>query len=84
MTFLWSLTSSYVRRLAVQALGVVLLVWAIWVAGKREARQEASLRAATAYSDTRKKIDHVEEAIGDDPAVLREWLRERGKPTSHL
>lgn len=84
MMLLWSLTSSYVRRLAVQALGVVLLVWAIWVAGKREARQEASLRAATAYADTRKDIDHATDNLGDDPAVLREWLRERGKPTSHL
>ena len=84
MMFLWSITPSYVRRLAVQALGALVLVWAIWIAGKRHELQEASLRAATAYSDTRKKIDHVEEAIGDDPAVLREWLRERGKPTSRL
>jgi len=80
----WSLLYSYVRRLAVQTLGALLLVWAIWVAGKRSERQEATVRAATAYADTRKDIDHATDSLGDDPAVLREWLRERGKPKGHL
>ena len=79
-----SLIYSYIRSLAVRALGALVLVWAIWVAGKRHELQEASLRAATAYSGTRKKIDHAEETIGDDPAVLREWLRERGEPKGHM
>jgi len=81
---LWSLTSSYFRRLVVWTVGGVLLVWAIWVAGRRDERQEASLRAATAYADTRKVIDHATDNLGDDPAVLREWLHERGKPKGHL
>jgi len=84
MMLLWSLTSSYLRRLAVWTVGGVLLVWAIWVAGRRDERQEASLRAATAYADTRKVIDHATDTLGDDPAVLREWLHERGKPKGHL
>ena len=84
MMLLWSLTSSYIRRLAVWTVGGVLLVWAIWVAGKRDARQEAYLRAAEAYADTRKDIDHATDNLGDDPAVLREWLRERGKPTGRM
>ena len=75
---------SYLCSLVTRAVGAVVLLWATWVAGKRSERQGASLRAATAYADTRKDIDHATDNLGDDPAVLREWLRERGKPTSHL
>lgn len=80
----WSLLYSYVCRLAIRAVGAVALLWATWVAGKRSERQEATVRAATAYVDTRKDIDHATDDLGDDPAVLREWLRERGKPKGHL
>jgi hypothetical protein len=75
---------SYLCSLVTRAVGAVVLLWATWVAGKRSERQDASLRASVAYSDTRKKIDHAEETLGDDPAVLREWLRERGKPTGRM
>jgi hypothetical protein len=79
-----TLIYSYLCRLAIRAVGAVVFIWATWVAGKRSERQAASLRAATAYADTRKDIDHATDNLGDDPAVLREWLRERGKPTSRM
>jgi hypothetical protein len=37
----------------------------------------AKLEGLEGYVDTRKRMDEVD--IGDDPAVLRDWLRERAK-----
>ena len=50
-------------------------------AGKREARMETALEAAERYAKTRKAMDDEETAMGDDPAVLAEWLRNRSKDT---
>jgi hypothetical protein len=51
-------------------------------AGKREARMETALEAAERYAKTRKAMDHEDAAMGDDPAVLRDRLRQRdaGRP----
>ena len=48
---------------------------AAFFAGRRGAKQESALDAAERYAKTRKDMDNVE--MGDDPAVLREWLRNR-------
>lgn len=44
-------------------------------------RDDAMSRAeqAEGYTDTRKRMDDADESLGDDPAVARDWLRERGK-----
>lgn len=51
-------------------------------AGKREARMETALEAAESYAKTRKAMDDEDAVMGDDPAVLRDRLRERdaGRP----
>ena len=51
----------------------------IYLAGRRAAKQGAATDALRGYADTRKRIDDADN-LGSDPAVLRDWLRERGKP----
>ena len=65
----------WIKRAAMWAAGIATLLFAAWMAGRRDQRQQSSVT----YIKTRKEIDDVEKTIGDDPAVLREWLRERGK-----
>lgn len=56
--------------------GIAALVGA-WAKGKRDGRQEAARKADEAYRETRERIDAVD--VGDDPALLRDWLRDRGQ-----
>lgn len=69
----------WIKRAAIWVAGLAALLFATWVAARRDQRQGLAVDAAESYIETRKEIDDVEEDIGDDPAVLREWLRERGK-----
>jgi hypothetical protein len=69
----------WIKRTAMWAAGLAALLFAAWMAGRRDQRQQSAVEAAESYIKTRKEIDDVENAIGDDPAVLREWLRQRGK-----
>ena len=69
----------WIKRAAMWAAGLAAIVFAAWVAGRRDQRQQFAIDAAESYAKTRKEIDDVESSIDDDPAVLREWLRERGK-----
>jgi hypothetical protein len=53
--------------------------WLLRFDAKRDQRRNTALQAAEAYAKTRKDMDNAEADLGSDPAVLREWLRERGK-----
>ena len=55
---------------------------AMWLGGKRSAQADAKVQEADGYAETRTRMDEV--AVGDDPAVLRDWLRERGQRDSNL
>ena len=51
----------------------------LWFKGRTDANEANKLEQAQDYIETRKRIDKPNEEItGDDPAVLRDWLRERG------
>lgn len=65
------------------ALAGLVAVLAAWVAVLRNRAVRAKNKGLRDYRDTRKAMDDVED-IGDDPAVLREWLRERGKRPGDL
>jgi hypothetical protein len=70
---------AWIKRAALWAAGILVLIFTAWMAGKREQSQKQAVRNAESYAKTRKEIDSVEDNITDDPAVLREWLRDRGK-----
>lgn len=61
------------------AVAGILALLAVWGAGKRAARQEAAQEALRGYRETRERIDAATDDLGDDPDVLRDWLRERGR-----
>lgn len=69
----------WIKRTMLYLAGVIALIFAAWMVGKRDQRQQEVLKTAKTYAKTRKEIDNVEDNISDDPAVLRDWLHERGK-----
>lgn len=69
----------WIKRTTLYLAGVIALIFAAWMVGKRDQRQQEVLKTAKTYAKTRKEIDNVEDNISDDPAVLRDWLHERGK-----
>jgi len=73
-----TLILSPLRKAAGWALAGLLAFLAVWGLAKREARREAALEAAERYAKTRRKIDDADTGT-DDPALLRDWLRERGQ-----
>ncbi len=69
----------WMKRTALMIAGLVALLFTAWVAGKRDQRKQDEVKDLRSYAKTRKEIDNAEDNISDDPAVLRDWLRERGK-----
>lgn len=73
----------YFKAMCAAVVFVLGAVWAAFRKGNKTARQETALEAAERYAKTRKAMDEV--VTGDDPAVLRDWLRARGsKPNGDL
>lgn len=65
------------------ALGALLLAaLGVYAAGRRDGQRKADRREDKAYRRTRERVDEVD--VGDDPAVLRDWLRQRGERDSDL
>jgi hypothetical protein len=76
---MWALLPDGFRRALAWITAGLIASIAIFAAGKRNARQQADLDASEAYAKTRRAIDNEAAHLGDDPAVMRDWLRERGK-----
>lgn len=64
--------------------GLVLVFLGVYVKGRKDKRRETALEAAERMAKTRKRMDDAEASMGDDPAVLRDSLRERGKRSGGL
>lgn len=55
----------------------VVALFAAYFRGRSDKGEAEERERLKDYVDTRKRMDEVD--TGDDPAVLRDWLRERGK-----
>jgi hypothetical protein len=66
------------RRTLYAAGALLLALLYAFARGRRSARRETALEAAERYAKTRKDMDDAEASMGDDPVVLRDWLKERG------
>jgi hypothetical protein len=75
---IWAFIPAPIKRFMAWALAGLVALCGVVVAIKRGERARAENKGLREYQATRKAMDDVE-AGNDDPAVLREWLRERGK-----
>jgi hypothetical protein len=65
-------------KLWVAAIGAALVAGvAIYAKGKAAERAKQELKAARSYRTTVERMQDAEAAMGDDPAVLRDRMRER-------
>jgi len=64
---------------ALRFLAWPVMIVLAWLTGRRGAKRDAALKDAQAHIKTRRQMDEALETLGDDPAVLREWMRERGQ-----
>jgi hypothetical protein len=65
-------------RIAGAVLALLSAIGA-YLAGRRHAKEAAANAALKGYANTRKEMDDADAALGDDPVVLRDWLRERAE-----
>jgi hypothetical protein len=70
---IWRAIFGFVSKLSL----FVATLTAMWFGGRKSAKINAKLEGLEGYVDTRKRMDEVD--VGDDPAVLRDWLRGRAK-----
>jgi hypothetical protein len=69
-----------IGRLKVYAALIGLFITtlaATWFGGRMTGAANVKSKQKDDYIDTRKRMDEVD--VGDDPAVLRDWLRARAK-----
>jgi len=69
---------AWLKKAAIWAAGAASLLFAVWMAGKRDQRQADARTEADAYIKTRQEIDNVETYIRD-PDAARKWLHDRGQ-----
>ena len=74
---------TWLARLLWKPVALMLAILAIYQRGRASAKQQAAERAARDYQDTRRRMDDAD-IVGDDPAVARDWLRERAKRPGDL
>ena len=64
--------------LAAVLAGIAALLWRARRQGAAEARRRRAKKDRAAADATRERMKDAEADVGDDPAALRDWLRERG------
>ena len=69
---------TFLALLAALVTGVLGALGLRWAGGRAE-RTRQRAKDAEGYRRTRERVENATDDLGDDPDVLREWLRERGQ-----
>jgi hypothetical protein len=52
---------------------------ALYVKGRSDAKAKADMQDLKAHKETTERMQNADAAMGDDPAALRQWLKERAE-----
>ena len=73
IAFIWKLILGGLWRPLLAVLGAA----GLYVKGRADAKAKADLRNLKGFKKTTERIQDADAAMGDDPAVLRDSLRQR-------
>lgn len=68
-----------VEIIAAGLLAILAAIVAAFRIGRKSAATQAEAKASKAYIETRRRMDEVENDLGDDPAAARRFLHDRAK-----
>ena len=77
---IWDLISGLLPNVwgYIAAAGAALLgILGVYVKGRRDAKAKADLRDLKGFKKTTERMQDADAAMGDDPAVLRDSMRQR-------
>ena len=80
MAMIWDLITGLLPNVwgYIAAAGAALLgILGVYVKGRRDAKAKADLRDLKGFKKTTERMQDADAAMGDDPAVLRDSLRQR-------
>ena len=73
IAFIWRLILGGLWRPLLAVLGAA----GVYVKGRADAKAKADLRDLKGFKETTERMQDADAAMGDDPAVLRDSLRQR-------
>jgi hypothetical protein len=73
IAFIWKLILGGLWRPLLAVLGAA----GVYVKGRADAKAKADLRDLKGFKKTTERMQDADAAMGDDPAVLRDSLRQR-------
>lgn len=73
IAFIWKLILGGLWKPVLAILGAV----GLYAKGRSDAKAKADLRGLKGFKKTTERMQDAESAMGDDPAVLRDRMRQR-------
>ena len=73
IAFIWKLILGGLWKPLMAVLGAV----GLYAKGRRDAKAKADLRDLKGFKKTTERMQDADAAMGDDPAVLRDSMRQR-------
>jgi len=72
------MTAMIIAKAIPWIIGLIGLL-GVYMRGRHNGKVKATHEVMENYAKTRKRMDDAVDTGNDDPALLREWLRERGQ-----